>query len=281
MTATLLDGRGLAAAIRQGTSKQLYKCEEGGIRPTLAIVSATNDESSKWYSKTIRKNADIVGIQVELVNLNPTATQSDIAVELSRLARDHKVHGIILQTPLPKGTDMDELLGLIPVEKDVDGANPLSAGRLYSGIKAFPPATAAAVMAMLAAPSVHLEGKRTVVVGRSRIVGKPVAHLLLDQHATVTICHSRTQDLHKITREADVLVVAIGKPQFITGKYVKKGAIVIDVGTNVDGTGNLVGDVDEQSVRRKAQALSPVPGGVGPVTTAILLRHTVLAATKA
>ncbi len=278
MPATILDGRKLAAAIRSGTSKQVYKCQERGIEPTLAIVSATNDESSKWYIKTIRKNAEIVGIQVTLVNLSPTATQADIAAELSRLAGEDKVHGIILQTPLPKGTDIDELLGLIPIEKDVDGANPLSAGRLYSGIKAFPPATAAAVMALLANPKIHLEGKRTVVVGRSRIVGKPVAHLLLDQNATVTICHSRTQDLHKITREADILVVAIGKAHFITGKYVKGGTVVIDVGTNVDGSGNLVGDVEPVSVAKKAKALSPVPGGVGPVTTAILLQQTALAA---
>lgn len=278
MKAHILNGKALAAAIKEGIVRQVYACEERGIQPTLAIVSATNDESANWYISTIRKTAEKVGIKTKLVNLSATASHDEIAAELGNLASSSKIHGIILQTPLPKNVDADGLLSLIPIEKDVDGANPLSAGRLYSGLKSFAPATAAAVMALLASPEIHLEGKHTVVVGRSRIVGKPAAHLLLDQHATVTICHSRTTDLHKITKQADVLVVAIGKPKFITANFVKKGAVVIDVGTNVDESGNLVGDVDEQSVQAKAGKLSPVPGGVGPVTTAILLKQTVDAA---
>ena len=280
MTAHVLNGKALAAAIKEGVSRQVYACQQKGIEPTLAIVSATNDESSNWYVSTIRKTAEKVGIKTKLVNLSASATYGEIALELGSLAGNGKVHGIILQTPLPQGVDIDGLLGLIPITKDVDGANPLSAGRLYSGLKSFAPATAAAVMALLVSPDIHLEGKHTVVVGRSRIVGKPTAHLLLDQHATVTICHSRTTDLHKITSLADVLVVAIGKPGFITGDFVKKGAVVIDVGTNVDASGNLVGDVDVKSVLAKAGKLSPVPGGVGPVTTAILLKQTVDAAAK-
>lgn len=188
------------------------------------------------------------------------------------------MHGIILQTPLPAGARLEDLAGAIAVEKDVDGANPLSLGRLAAGLPAYPPATAAAVLAILDHHGVELAGRRAAVIGRSTVVGKPVAHLLLDRHATVTVCHSRTPDLAAATSTADILVAAVGRAGLVTAEHVKRGAVVVDVGTNPTPAGGLVGDVDADSVAEHAGGLTPVPGGVGPVTTALLLNHTVRAA---
>ena len=200
------------------------------------------------------------------------ASAAAIEAQLSALSGDPTVDGIILQTPLPSGVRLAELAGVIDPAKDVDGANPLSLGRLMTGLPAFAPATASAVLALLDHYEIPLAGRHTVVVGRSAVVGKPVAHLLLDRNATVTICHSRTRDLAAITRQAEVLVVAAGRVGLIGASHVTPGATVIDVGTNASTDGGLVGDVDV-SVTEVAAALTPVPGGVGPVTTALLLRH--------
>ncbi len=272
----LLDGRSLAKSILEETA---VLAAQKSV--TLAIIVATDDESAQWYVRSIAKKAEQVGIECKIIDLGSDATQVGIAGELVRIANDKNIHGIILQTPLPENVDIDSLLELIPVAKDIDGANPVSLGRLVSGLEAFAPATALAIMELLRSHQVDLKGKQAVVIGRSRVVGKPVAHLLLDQNATVTICHSRTKDLADVARQADVLVVAIGKAKFVTSDFVGKDSVVIDVGTNVDVAGNLVGDVDEQAFQDKDITLSPVPGGVGPVTTAILLRQTTLAATKA
>jgi len=198
-----------------------------------------------------------------------------VSSALSALSADPGVHGIILQTPLPDGASLAELAGGIDVGKDVDGANPASLGRLVAGLPVFAPATAEAVVALLDHHRVAISGQRVAVVGRSVVVGKPVAHLLLDRDATVTICHSRTQDLASVTRQADILVVAAGRAGLIGPAHVAPGAVVIDVGTNPGPDGSLVGDVDPSVT---AAALSPVPGGVGPVTTALLLRHVAEAA---
>ncbi len=270
-----LGGRELAADLRARTTESAAALTAAGTPPRLAIVLATADESSAWYVRSIAKAAAAVGIVCDIVS--PAATVEEIGTALRRLGEDDAVHGIILQTPLPTGVDAADLAGAIPPAKDIDGANPASLGRLAAGLPAFPPATAEAVLALLDHHGVALAGRHAVVVGRSTVVGKPAAHLLLDRHATVTICHSRTSDLAAITRQADVLVAAVGRPGLITSEHVAPGTVVIDVGTNPTADGGLVGDVDP-AVAEKAAGLTPVPGGVGPVTTALLLQHTVRAA---
>jgi methylenetetrahydrofolate dehydrogenase (NADP+)/methenyltetrahydrofolate cyclohydrolase len=274
----ILDGKKMAAEIREDLKHEVGELAKKGTTPTLALVTASDDDAVLAYVRSIIKAADAVGIKTKNVELSPGATFLEISEALKDLAKDKSVHGIILQTPLPAGIDTDELRVLIPATKDIDGASPLSAGRLVSGLSTFAPATAVAVMEMLKEYKIPLQGIRAVMLGRSRVVGKPLAHLLLDANATVTICHSKTKDLAGVASEADVLIVAIGKPNFINSKFVKDGAVVIDVGTNITSDGKMVGDVDPETVSAKAGALSPVPGGVGPVTTAILLKHTVIAA---
>jgi methylenetetrahydrofolate dehydrogenase (NADP+)/methenyltetrahydrofolate cyclohydrolase len=272
-----LGGRELAADLRARTTESAAALTAAGTPPRLAIVVATADESSAWYVRSIAKAAAAVGIVCDVADLGAAATVEEISAILRRLGEDDAVHGIILQTPLPAGVDAADLVPAIAPAKDVDGANPASLGRLAAGLPAFPPATAEAVLALLDHHGVALAGRHAVVVGRSTVVGKPAAHLLLDRHATVTICHSRTSDLAAITRQADVLVAAVGRPGLITPEHVAPGTVVIDVGTNPTANGGLVGDVDP-AVAEKAAGLTPVPGGVGPVTTALLLQHTVRAA---
>lgn len=269
-----LTGKELAATIRAETAARVA----AGPRPKLAVVVATADEASLWYVRSIAKAAAGVGIAFDLADLGPEATASGIRETLERLSADPGVHGVMLQTPLPPGASAQELAAAIDPAKDVDGANPLSLGRLAAGLPAFAPATAAAVMALLDHYGVELEGRRAVVVGRSTVVGKPLAHLLLDRNATVTVCHSRTRDLAAVTSTAEVLVAAVGRAGLIGAEQVAPGAVVIDVGTNPTEDGGLAGDVDFAAVADRAGALTPVPGGVGPVTTALLLRHTAQAA---
>jgi methylenetetrahydrofolate dehydrogenase (NADP+)/methenyltetrahydrofolate cyclohydrolase len=274
----VLDGRKIAAGIRAEVAASVAALDARGVACTLAIVVATDDESSAWYVRSLSKAAEKLGLHARIVDLGAKATGDELAGSLRELAADASVHGIILQTPLPDGVRGDELASLIPVEKDIDGASPLSSGRLVAGLPAFAPATAASVMELLRAYAVPLRGARAVVVGRSMVVGKPVAHLLLGEDATVTICHSKTRDLPQITQQADILIAAIGRPRFIGREHVREGAVVIDVGTTPDEHGSLIGDVDAAELESVAGAVSPVPGGVGPVTTALLLRHTVTAA---
>jgi len=269
-----LSGKDLAQAIRAQTAAEV----EAGPQPRLAVVVATGDEASLWYVRSIAKAAAGVSIAADIVDLGPDARPEQIRESLIRLSGDSGVHGLMLQTPLPPGASAQELAGAIDPRKDVDGANPLSLGRLAAGLPAFAPATAAAVMALLDHYEVELKGRRAVVVGRSTVVGKPLAHLLLDRHATVTVCHSRTRDLASVTSAAEVLVAAVGRAGLIGAEHVAPGAVVIDVGTNPTEDGGLTGDVDFEAVSAKAEALTPVPGGVGPVTTALLLRHTARAA---
>ncbi len=271
---TELRGREVAAAIRAETAERVA----AGPRPVLAVVVATADEATLWYVRSIAKAAAGVGIACDVVDLGPGARPEEIRATLERLGGDPGVHGLMLQTPLPEGASAQELAAAVDPAKDVDGANPLSLGRLTAGLPAFAPATAAAVMALLDHHGVELRGARAVVVGRSTVVGKPLAHLLLDRHCTVTVCHSRTRDLASVTSTAEVLVAAVGRAGLIGAEHVAPGAIVIDVGTNPTPDGGLTGDVDFDAVIGRAGALTPVPGGVGPVTTAILLRHTAMAA---
>ena len=274
MTATSLTGRELATTIRAAAAARAAELTVAGRQPRLAVVTATDDEASAAYVRSIANAAGKEGIACDLLR---TTTAAGVSATLAQLADDPEVHGVMLQTPLPEGALLADLARAIPAAKDVDGASPESLGRLTAGLPAFAPATAAAVLALLDYYQVELRGRHAVVVGRSVVVGKPVAHLLLDRHATVTISHSRTADLAAITRQADVLVVAAGRAGLIGPEHVSPGATVIDVGTNVTDGGRLAGDVDP-AVADAAAALSPVPGGVGPVTTALLLRHVVEAA---
>jgi methylenetetrahydrofolate dehydrogenase (NADP+)/methenyltetrahydrofolate cyclohydrolase len=278
VSATVLSGRELAAAIRTETAAKAAGLAEAGTPPRLAVVVATADESSAWYVRSIAKAAEKVGITCDIVDLGGDTATETIRTALADLSADDTIHGIILQTPLPAGAALEDLASAIAFEKDVDGANPLSLGRLVAGLPAFAPATAEAVVAILDHHKVELTGRHVAVVGRSTVVGKPAAHLLLDKNATVTVCHSRTADLPAVTSSADVVVAAVGRAGLITAEYVRAGAIVVDVGTNPTDGGGLAGDVDAVSVTEQAGGLTPVPGGVGPVTTALLLQHTVRAA---
>jgi methylenetetrahydrofolate dehydrogenase (NADP+) / methenyltetrahydrofolate cyclohydrolase len=275
MTARPLAGREPAATLRARTAEAVARA---GV-VALAVVLATSEESAAWYVRSLAAAATKVGIRCEVTDLGPAAPATTIAATLTALSAHPAVHGIILQTPLPGGLRLAELAALIEPAKDVDGANPVSLGRLTAGLPAFAPATAEAVLQLLDFHGVELAGRRAVVVGRSAVVGKPLAQLLLARDATVTICHSRTPDLAAVTREADVLIVATGRAGLITARHVRPGAVVVDVGTNPVPDG-LVGDVDADSVALVAAALSPVPGGVGPVTTAQLLLNTATAAAR-
>jgi methylenetetrahydrofolate dehydrogenase (NADP+)/methenyltetrahydrofolate cyclohydrolase len=271
-SARALPGRELAARIRAGVATQAAELAAAGRQPRLAVVTATDDEASAAYVRSIANAAAREGIACDVLR---TTTVNGIAATLAQLSDDPEVHAVMLQTPLPDGALLADLARAIPAAKDVDGASPESLGRLVAGLPAFAPATAEAVLALLDHYQVQLRGRHAVVVGRSVVVGKPAAHLLLDRHATVTICHSRTVDLPAITRQADVLVAAAGRAGLIGPGHVSPGTVVIDVGTNAT-PGGLAGDVDP-AVAEVAGALTPVPGGVGPVTTALLLRHVVTA----
>jgi methylenetetrahydrofolate dehydrogenase (NADP+)/methenyltetrahydrofolate cyclohydrolase len=271
----VLSGRELAASIRSETAARAAELAAAGRRPRLAVVTATADEASAWYVRTLARAAEVTGIACEVTDL--VSSPDGIGAALAGLSGRADVHGILLQTPLPGGARPASLAGLIDPAKDVDGANPTSLGRLMTGLPAFAPATAAAVLALLDHFEVALSGRRAVVVGRSAVVGKPVAQLLLARDATVTVCHSRTMDLAAVTSTAEVLVVAAGRAGLIGPGFVAGGAVVVDVGTSAAADGELAGDVDP-AVAEVARALSPVPGGVGPVTTALLLRHVVSAA---
>jgi methylenetetrahydrofolate dehydrogenase (NADP+)/methenyltetrahydrofolate cyclohydrolase len=272
-----LSGRELARSIRAAVADEAAVLTRAGRQPRLAVVSANDDGGSAAYVRSLANAAAKEGIACDVAR---TTTVGGIVATLAQLADDPEVHGIILQAPVPAGANLADLAAAIPAAKDVDGASPDSLGRLMAGLPAFAPATAEAVLTLLDHYQVQLRGRHAVVVGRSVVVGKPVAHLLLARHSTVTICHSRTADLPAITRQADVLVAAVGRAGLIGPGHVSPATTVIDVGTNATPDGGLVGDVDA-AVNGVAAALTPVPGGVGPVTTALLLRHVVQAASAA
>jgi methylenetetrahydrofolate dehydrogenase (NADP+)/methenyltetrahydrofolate cyclohydrolase len=277
MSAAVLSGKELAAEIRARVGAAAGALAAAGTPARVAIVTATADEASAWYVRSIARAAQAAGLACDVVDLGEQATTEAIREALARASADEAVSGIILQTPLPAGTHAPELAGAIAPGKDVDGANPASLGRLVAGLRAFAPATAEAVVALLDHHGIALAGRHVAVIGRSTVVGKPLAHLLLDRDATVTICHSRTPDLAAVTRAADVVVAAAGRAGLVTAAHVRDETILIDVATNPTPEGGIVGDADA-SVLEVAAAASPVPGGVGPVTTALLLEHAVRAA---
>jgi methylenetetrahydrofolate dehydrogenase (NADP+)/methenyltetrahydrofolate cyclohydrolase len=274
---TLIDGRAIAKAILDKVAADVAGLRAAGTTPTLAIVVPTDDEATAWYVRSIARTAAKAEIEVRRID-RYDATEEELTALLDELSADPGVHGVICQTPLPKGITLDQVGQHIAVAKDVDGANPESLGRLAAGLPAFAPATAQAVVEILKREGTPLVGADVTVVGRSNVVGKPAALLLLAEHATVTVCHSRTRDLAGHTRQADILVAAVGRAQMLGAEHVKPGAVVIDVGTNPTEDGKLVGDVDTGAVEPVAAAVTPVPGGVGPVTTALLLANIVAAA---
>jgi methylenetetrahydrofolate dehydrogenase (NADP+)/methenyltetrahydrofolate cyclohydrolase len=278
LSTVLLSGKTLARVIQQKAHDEARDLEANGLRPTLAVVVATDDGSTHWYVRSIERAAESAGISCRIVDLGQDATAQVLTSVLKDLSAEPSVNGIILQTPLPPGVGTDELVGHIAPEKDIDGANPLSLGRLAVGQPSFAPATAHAVIEILDHFDIPVAGRNVVVIGRSAVVGKPLSLLLLERDAAVTVCHSRSGPLEKYTRTADVVVVAAGRTGLLNGGHISSGAVVIDVGTNVLSDGSLVGDVDEASVRGIAGALTPVPGGVGSVTTSLLLLHTTEAA---
>jgi methylenetetrahydrofolate dehydrogenase (NADP+)/methenyltetrahydrofolate cyclohydrolase len=251
-----------------------------GVTPTLAVVLIGEDPASQIYVRGKKRAADSVGITTR-DHLHPQGiAQSDLEQLLGTLSRDPGVHGILLQLPLPKGLDETAALAAIDPDKDVDGLHPMNLGRLLAGERGTVPCTPAGCLAILDHYGAKLEGAEAVVVGRSRLVGKPLAQLLLARHATVTMCHTRTRNLAEHTRRADILCVAAGRPRMITGDMVKEGAWVIDVGVNRVDTGRLAGDVDFDSVAERAGGVTPVPGGVGLLTVAMLLKNTLAAAER-
>jgi methylenetetrahydrofolate dehydrogenase (NADP+) / methenyltetrahydrofolate cyclohydrolase len=277
VSARVIDGKAVAAAVRERVTAEVADLRARGITPGLATVLVGEDPASQVYVRMKRKACEEVGI-VPFHHELPADVEPDGLRELlARLNEDDAVSGILLQLPLPEGLDPDEMTARIAASKDVDGLTPVSAGMLAQGREGLVPCTPAGVMELLAHAEVELEGARAVVLGRSQLVGKPLASLLLAANATVTHCHSRTRDLAAVCREADVLVAAVGRPGTVTADMVREGAVVIDVGTNRTADG-LVGDVDFEPVAERAAAITPVPGGVGPMTIAMLLANTAKAA---
>jgi len=275
---TIIDGRALAAEVRAGVRADVKEfAAEHGYRPALATVLVGDDEGSHLYVRNKRKASEEVGISSIHHELAADTSQAELADLIAALNEDDAVSGILLQLPVPEQIDGDEMTALIDPLKDVDGLTPLSAGRLVQGLEGLVPCTPAGIMELLRVAGAELEGAKAVVVGRSKLVGKPVAQLLLAANATVTQCHSRTRDLAGECRRADILVAAVGVPRLITADMVREGAIVIDVGIHRED-GGLVGDVDFEAVKDKAAAITPVPGGVGPMTIAMLLVNTLKAA---
>ncbi|MFJ2145254.1 bifunctional 5,10-methylenetetrahydrofolate dehydrogenase/5,10-methenyltetrahydrofolate cyclohydrolase [Arthrobacter sp. MYb222] len=277
MTARNLAGQPVAEAIRARTAELVVRMASEGTSVRIAVVLATDNEATAWYVRSIERAAAQLGVDCQVVDLTGSG-QEQLSEAITALNEDSSVHGIILQTPLPPGVDAAALVALIDPAKDIDGANPLSLGRLSVGQPAFAPATARSVIEILEHYRIPLSGQHVAVVGRSAVVGKPLAQLLLQRDATVSICHSRTVDLAQLTKSAAVVVMAVGKANLLTGSEVDETSVVIDVGTNVNAEGKLVGDVHAASVRPLVRALSPVPGGVGTVTTALLVLHAAQAA---
>ncbi len=279
MTVTLLDGRVLGAEIRAElrTDVQQY-VQRYGISPGLAIVQVGEDAASSYYTRVILRTARDIGVQAHLEQLPEHVTPGALRSELCRFNEDSGTHGIIVQWPLPAHLPQSIVTEILSPAKDIDGISSLSAGHLLLGMPAFLPSTAAAVMEILERSKISLEGKRVVVVGRSNVAGKPLSLLLLQKNATVTICHSRTVNLAEITRQAEILVVAVGRARMVSAEMVRSGATVIDVGINEKPGGGIVGDVDFESVSEVAGAITPTPGGVGPLTNVMLMKQCIQAA---
>ena len=278
MSAQLIDGKVVAKAVKEEVRSRVEALKARGIRPGLATVLVGDDPASHVYVRNKQRTCEELGMHSVGHELPATTSQADLLALIDRLNRDPAIHGILVQLPLPKPLRSEPILYAVSPDKDVDGLHPVNVGKLMMGEPRFVPCTPGGIMAMLDYYKLPIEGKSAVVVGRSNLVGKPAAMLLLHRHATVTICHSKTPDLAEVCRRADILVAAMGKARFIRGEMVKEGAVVIDVGINRQPDGKLVGDVDFEAVAARASWITPVPGGVGPMTIAMLMQNTMLAA---
>lgn len=278
MAATLIDGKSLAAAVRAAQKSAVDSLAARGVRPGLAAILAGDDPASRIYVRNKARACEETGVRSEVHEFPAGVAESALLERVAQLNADPRVHGILVQLPLPRQIGADRVLAAVSPAKDVDGFHAVNLGALLQGRPGFVPGTPAGVMRLIEYAGVPLTGKNATIVGRSTIVGKPLALLLLQKDATVTICHSKTADLAAVTRRADILVAAVGRAKLITADMVKPGACVIDVGVNRQPDGKLAGDVDFAAVREIAGSITPVPGGVGPMTVAMLIVNTVRAA---
>ena len=274
----LINGKELAKKIRGELKLEVDNLRKNGIIPKLAVIMVGNDKASEVYVRNKSKACNEIGIEFEEFLLDNNIKQAELIDLIKELNNRKDVHGILLQSPIPEHLNIREAFDTIDYRKDVDGFNPINIGKLAIGEDAFVSCTPYGVIKMLEEYNIQVEGKRAVIIGRSNIVGKPLIQCLLNKNATVTICHSRTKNIDEITKEADILIAALGKPKFVKENMVKENAVVIDVGINRNEDGKLVGDVDFENVSKKASFITPVPGGVGPMTIAMLMNNVVKAA---
>ena len=281
MPATIIDGKQVQASIREELAKKVQELKaQHGLTPGIGVILVGEDPASQSYVKSKEKTANELGYYSKTIRVPVETTEAEVLKLVGEFNKDPQIHGILVQLPLPPHINENAVIFAIDPKKDVDGFHPVNIGKLHMGEECFVPCTPAGVMELLKRTGVELKGKNAVVVGRSNLVGKPVSMLLLAQHATVTICHSRTKDLAAECRRADVLVAAVGKAKMITADMIKPGAVVIDVGVNRVEGGKLVGDVDFEGAVNVASAITPVPGGVGPMTIGMLMKNTFLAAER-
>ncbi|MGU3318232.1 bifunctional methylenetetrahydrofolate dehydrogenase/methenyltetrahydrofolate cyclohydrolase FolD [Staphylococcus epidermidis] len=277
MVAKILDGKQIAKEYRQRLKNQVNELKEHGFTPKLSVILVGNDGASQSYVKSKKKAAEKIGMISEIVHLDESTSEEEVLIELNRLNNDDTVSGILVQVPLPKQVSEQKVLETINPNKDVDGFHPINIGKLYIDEQTFVPCTPLGIMEILKHADINLEGKNAVVIGRSHIVGQPVSKLLLQANATVTILHSRTKNMNAHLKQADVIVSAVGQPGLVTKENVKEGAVIIDVGNTPDENGKLKGDVAYDEVKEIASAITPVPGGVGPLTITMVLNNTLLA----
>lgn len=273
--ATIIDGKRISNEVKEDLKKQVEELSQQGVSLTLAVVLVGSDKASAVYVGNKQKACEYVGIKSLTFEMPEETTEEELLNLVNELNTREDVNGILVQLPLPKQIDEDKVIRAINPKKDVDGFHPQSVGALSIGQKGYVSCTPAGIIELLKRSNIEIEGKECVIVGRSNIVGKPMAMLMLRENATVTICHSKTKDLKEVTKRADILIVALGKPRFITKEYVKEGAVVIDVGIHRDEDNKLCGDVDYQDVVDLTSAITPVPGGVGPMTIAMLMKNCV------
>ena len=276
----LLNGKELAQKLQQEMTQEVTELKEKGLQPGLSVILVGEDPASQVYVRNKERAANNIGMYSVVYRLPETTSEADLIAKIEELNHDDKVHGILVQLPLPKHINEDLVLDTIDPAKDVDGFHPMNLGNLFAGKPTMIPCTPAGIMELIKLSGLDLAGKNAVIIGRSNIVGKPMAHLLLQANATVTICHSKTKDLPKVAKQADVLVVAIGRANFVTADFVKEGAVVIDVGINRDENNKLTGDVKFDEVAPLTSYITPVPGGVGPMTITMLMRQTIDAAKR-
>jgi len=274
----IIDGKELAKNIRLKLKDEVEELKKAEIHPKLAVIMVGDDKASKVYVKNKSKACEDVGIEYQEHILSATTKMEELLELIEKLNNDETIHGILVQSPLPQGLDANEAFRKISPKKDVDGFNPINVGKLSLNQDCFVSCTPFGIIKMLEAYNIEMQGAHAVIIGRSNIVGKPLAQCLLNKNATVTICHSKTKNLKEMTKQADILIAAIGKPKFVTEDMVKEGATVIDVGINRMDDGKLLGDTDFETIKEKASYITPVPGGVGPMTIAMLMHNVVKAA---